>query len=351
MSIRHRFNVAILLGAAALLAIVGTKAPAQDNSTWPVDGRIVGPDGEKSKDVSGIACETMQGFPRRCLVIDDNLQAAQTVELQEGRIIAGNSIPLIDNQFDGQPLELDGEGIGFADGFYYVIGSHGHPRDKKRKLDPVRDANKIKARIAASSQIVRVKLGADDSVISMDRSTKLRDVIASQSVLLPFMDRRLENNGLTIEGIALRGGRLLAGFRGPALDNGHAAVLSVTIDGLFGAGAPNTELHLLRLGDGQGVRDLAAFDGGILVLAGPTADGRGRYSIHWWDGESERIRFLRDLADIVGDDPDRKPEALLALDQSPYGLRALIVRRGERGRPSRCEHAAAVIPPSDTVLK
>lgn len=39
---------------------------------------------------------------------------------------------------------------------------------------------------------------------------------------------------------------------------------------------------------------------------------------------------MRDLADIVGDDPDRKPEALLALDQSPYGLRALILFDGEK---------------------
>jgi len=30
------------------------------------------------------------------------------------------------------------------------------------------------------------------------------------------------------------------------------------------------------------------------------------------------------------DDPDRKPEALLALDQSPYGLRALILFDGEK---------------------
>ena len=42
-------------------------------------------------------------------------------------MIAGDTIPLIDHSFDGKALKLDGEGIAYADGFFYVMGSHGYP--------------------------------------------------------------------------------------------------------------------------------------------------------------------------------------------------------------------------------
>lgn len=116
-------------------------------------------------------------------------------------------------------------------------------------------------------------------VWSATPTDKLSKIILADPTLQPFADRRLENNGVTIEGIAIRRDRLLAGFRGPTLPNGRAAVLSVALDSLFGNGAAAPQLHRLRLGDGQGVRDLAPYRNGILVLAGPTADGPGRYGV------------------------------------------------------------------------
>lgn len=203
-----------------------------------------------------------------------------------------------------------------------MIGSHGQPRDKDNELDTVGDAAKIKARIAASSQIVRIEIGSAGAVPAIKRTSKLRDVIIAQSALRPFVDRRLENNGLTIEGIAVRHGRILAGFRAPTLEDGRAAVLSVAIDGMFGDDAPDAKLHRLRLGDGQSVRDLAPFGNGIVVLAGPSAGGPGTYALYWWDGESDSVRFLKELSDAAGGDRSRKPEALLPLDIGPSGLRA-----------------------------
>ena len=78
-------------------------------------------------------------FPRTCLIIDDNLQDAQFVELKDGKLVAGDFVNLIKNKFGDERLELDGEGIAFSHGFFYVIGSHGHPRDSDEKLDPVKD--------------------------------------------------------------------------------------------------------------------------------------------------------------------------------------------------------------------
>src|ERR1700760_428844 len=100
-------------------------ARASTYETWSVRGRLQGKNGKKSKDVSGIDCVTAQGFPRAGLVIDDNMQEAQFVTVKDGEIVAGDMISLIDDSFEGEHLELDGESIAYADGFYYVIGSHG----------------------------------------------------------------------------------------------------------------------------------------------------------------------------------------------------------------------------------
>ena len=329
-----RARILVRLVMLPLLAIPApTTTRAQDDATWPVNGKLLGKKDEngknkKAKDISGIACSTSQGFPRACMVIDDERQSAQMITMEDGKIEAGGTIPLISNTYHGDALELDGEGVAYAGGAYYVIGSHGYPRDSDHRLDPVQDAALIAARIAASSQVVRVRLSRDGTV-SVDPSAGLKNIIGADPTLKPFVDRRLENNGLTIEGIAVRNGRVYAGFRGPALEHGHAAILSVAADSLFGSEPPDAHLYFLPLGDGRGVRDLAMLDDRILILAGPTADDAGSYVVFGWDGESEEVQFLRDLSDIVGHDPKRKPEALLALDSNRLGLRALVLFDGE----------------------
>jgi len=73
---------------------------------------------------------------------------------------------------------------------------------------------------------------------------------------------------------------------------------------------------------------------GVLVLAGPTASEPGPYAIYRWDGESEDVKLLKDLADVVGKEGKRKAEALLPLDQNASGLRVLILFDGEeQGAP------------------
>ena len=302
--------------------------PSSRYETWPVRGKLQGKNGKKSKDVSGIACATAHGFPRACLVIDDNMQEAQFVTVKDGEIVAGDVIPLIDNSFEGKPLELDGEGVAYADGFFYVIGSHGHPRDSNHRLDPDKDAARIAAQIAASSQIVRFRSDGARATGPVERTAKLRALIAQQPDLRRYRDQRLENNGLTIEGIAVRRGRILVGFRGPALKGGRTAVLSVAVDGVFGKAAPDPHLYRLPLGEGIGVRDLAAFGDGVFVLSGPIAGGPGPYGIYWWDGESDDARFLKNLADVVGD--KRGAEALLPLNEDASSLRLLVLFDGEK---------------------
>jgi hypothetical protein len=320
------------------MLLVGSAAPAfaNDSEPWLIKGKLVGKDGKRATNVSGIACSKAQGFPRSCLLIDDNLQSAQIVTVGKGKIIAGGMIRLISNKYKGKWLELDGEGVAYADGYYYVMGSHGHPRDSRHSLDPISDRDTIRAKIAASSQIIRVTKQSTKTTVT----EKLRGIIAGDAVLSPFLDQRLENNGLTIEGIAVKGGRLFAGFRSPSLANGRAAILSVALSGLFGTEPADPKLYLVPLGNGQGVRDLASYTTGFLVLAGPSAAAGGIYAVYWWDGASESVRLLRDLADVTGN--KRKAEALLPLDVTPSGLRVLIFFDRERqGAP----HAIKMPPP------
>ena len=70
------------------------------------------------------------------------------MELKDGKLVAGDPVNLINNKFKDERLELDGEGVAFSQGFFYVIGSHGHPSDSDEDLDPVKDAELIKRRKA-----------------------------------------------------------------------------------------------------------------------------------------------------------------------------------------------------------
>jgi len=336
----------------ACVALPPGLAIAQSEPVWPVKNKMVGKGDSKSENVSGIACVSNSGFPRRCMVIDDELQSAQLVAVYDGAIVAGPSIPLTDDQHDGKALELDGEGVAYENGFFYVIGSHGHPRDKAKKLDPVTDADKIRARIAASSQLIRIRVhpvegypvtvtGARSEVPEIARTAKLKEIIRAEPVLAPFVDKRLEANGATIEGIAVRGDRVFAGFRGPVVNGNRAAILSVPVAALFGTEPAASTLHLLSLKPGHGIRDLAALPHGLLVLTGPMADtGGGTYSVYWWDGATDTPKLLKDLPPYKRDGDELKPEAILPLNQTSAGLRVLILFDGAKeGGPRAIEVA------------
>jgi hypothetical protein len=325
-------------GALMLCAVFAAALPAvaQNQAVWPVKGKILGKKDKKSEDVSGIACTRQDGFPRACLLIDDEVQSAQMVTLTDGRLQAGGMVKLIDNAYLGRALELDGEGVAYADGFFYVIGSHGHPRKPG-------DSAKVAARITASSQIIRLKVNPetgeplpDRDTPDIERSAKLRELLAAQPKLAAFVDKPLDENGVTIEGVAVRDGRLFAGFRGPSVD-GAAPVLSVSLNALFGTAAPDAELHLLQVGAGQGVRDLAVFRSGFLVLAGPTGELGRRYEVYWWDPAGDAVKLLGGIDDESG---QVKPEAILPLDEGPSQLRVLVLSDGAKeGGPRAFEVA------------
>ncbi|WP_167858754.1 DUF3616 domain-containing protein [Methylobacterium nonmethylotrophicum] len=315
---------------------------------WPVIGKLLGeeqPDGriDKSQNVSGIASTQLEGAVRYGLVIDDESQATQLVMVERQHLKVGATIRLIDDvNKKGHPLELDGEGVAYADGHFYVVGSHGHPRDKEKRLDPGRDAEIIRRRTVASSRLVRIALteadikagfGQEQLDATFAQTGRLRTVLSREPLLAPFLSRPLDENGLTIEGLVARHDRLYVGLRAPSLGGDAAAVLSVKAAAIFtDTDEVAPELHLLRLGPGRGVRDLAASPWGALVLAGPSGEVPGPYSIYHWD-YGATLELVGEIPSVPGKAP-RKPEALLYLTSEASSAWVLVLfDGGKEGEP------------------
>jgi hypothetical protein len=168
----------------------------------------------------------------------------------------------------------------------------------------------------------------------------LATFINAEPALASSFDRALEENGLTIEGVAVRDSRLYVGMRGPLLDDNTAAVLSVPLETLFEGQQGAAQLHRLDLGKRHGIRDIIAFESGFLLLAGPVNDPpdgeikRGDYSIFSWDGNthSKLLSSLEPFGNKV------KPEALLPLGRQDTKLHTLLFFDGsDEGTPRPVE--------------
>lgn len=342
-----------------LIAIAALTAPvaAQAGDAWRVQNRLLGEsrspdfpeDGEKSEDMSGMACAP-GALPRLCVAVDDETQGAQIVILQQDLLVAGGFIRLIDDTHDEAALELDAEGVAYADGFFYVIGSHGRPRHENAADDEAMS----NAKAAATRKLFRFRLSADmvdletgkfnNGAPTFDKSDALATVLANDPVIGPFTDVPLEKHGLTVEGVAVRGDNLYAALRAPVLDDGSALIARVPLATLFD-GAPGDPTAgaatLFRLalgedahGDARGIRDLTVAGDAFLLIAGPEQDPKkhaaGDFAVYAWN-EGEAVKRL----DLPSFGKKTKPEALVVLDQDAATAHALLLFDGPKeGEPT-----------------
>ena len=89
---------------------------------------------------------------------------------------------------------------------------------------------------------------------------------------------RSKENGVHIEGIAVKGGVLYLGFRDPVFRDTYVPVMTRKFDDP----ADTHDLLFVRLG-GRGLRSLACVSDGFLNIAGPVGDGPGSYQLYHWD--------------------------------------------------------------------
>lgn len=282
----------LAIGVIGLLASVNG-ACADDGSPvalerMQIDGEFVGKDGDPAIDISGMSCLPAEGARRTCLVVNDENSNAQLATIQNDRITVGLPIPLIGKEPDpatlGTPPEttceetkkfkdLDGEGVAYAEPFFYVVGSHGC----SRKDAEFRLSSFILARVRVDRQGRPVDsdgrpLAEARLADAVQTTYRVSDLLMRAKTVKKFFGEELEtDNGLNIEGIAAQGDTIWFGLRGP-VKHGSAFLVGGSASDLFrpGHAASVAAPIVVPLDlDGLGIRDLAALpDKRLLVLAG-----------------------------------------------------------------------------------
>ncbi|MDC8772966.1 DUF3616 domain-containing protein [Roseateles albus] len=228
--------------------------------------------------------------------------------------------------------EADLEGMAVADGYLWVVGSHGlkrknakpersHADNAKRLAKLALDGNRrllaclpIEADAQGEPCLVRqAKDGRKALRLKGDaQSNLLTRALADDPHFGPYMAIPGKDNGFDIEGLAVDGRRLLLGLRGPVL-RGWSALLEIEVE----ARADDLRLlpldergtlirkHFLQL-DGLGVRDLHFSGEDLYILAGPTMVLNGDIRVFKWPAarpllaaNREPVRFEAALTESV----------------------------------------------------
>lgn len=228
--------------------------------------------------------------------------------------------------------EADLEGMAVADGYLWVVGSHGlkrknakpersHADNAKRLAKVALDGNRrllaclpIEPDAKGEPCLVRqARDGRQALRLKGDAQTNLLTrALADDPHFGPYMAIPGKDNGFDIEGLAVDGQRLLLGLRGPVL-RGWSALLEIAVEArgdqlrLVPLDDNGTVIrkHFLQL-DGLGVRDLHFSGDDLYILAGPTMVLNGDIRVFKWSGarpllaaNREPVRFESALSESV----------------------------------------------------
>ncbi len=277
--------------------------------------------------------------PDFCLVVADEGRDAAFVRLTEGKLEAIGApfpLPVASNEFDAEGAATDGR-------FFYVAGSHSvkrkscedHPANRVVLRFAVDHATQQPGPISSSGDLWRIVESLPElaghagprACLGDDRPKERPDLSGKQ--------------GVNIEGVAAKDGRLYFGLRGPAL-HGDAFIVGVDAKALFDGGDAKPSVGRIAVGDKRAIRDLTVAGNDLLALIGPDDDERARnYSVFRIEGLAQGAATARELAVLDLDnaplDKDHKPikpEAIALLDANPSRYRLLVLSDGgEDGAP------------------
>jgi hypothetical protein len=309
----------------------------QQEGVLEVSGDLIDDDGDPAEDISGIGCSPAVEKQQTCLLINDEDRSAQFATLRDGGIIVGDKVSLVGNSPPDDAIgtapgdhgcaggtkkfkDLDGEGVAYLPGSFFIVGSHGC----SRRHDEFR---------ASSFLLVRLNVDEQNRVTKVDRSYRLSEVLKAIEPVRGEFAKTLSGDpgGVNIEGIAADGDRLLIGLRAPVIGK-MAYIIPVQIEALFGADAALGAVTPIpvELGAKTGVRDLAMLpDGRMLVLAGPVHDEDDiPYSLFAARQDDSPAKRLATLADVDAGDQRAKAEAVTVLGQEDGDLRVLVLFDG-----------------------
>jgi hypothetical protein len=251
--------------------------------------------------------------------------------------------------------EADLEGIAVADGFLWVIGSHGlkrkspkpgrsHAENARRLAKLALDGNRrllacvpIEPDARGEPCLVRqTEDGRRALRLKGDAETNLlTSALADDPHIGPYMVIPGKDNGFDVEGLAVDGRRMLLGLRGPVL-RGWSGLLEIAVE----ARGPQLRLaplddsgtlirkHFLQL-DGMGVRDLHFSGDDLYILAGPTMVLNGDIRVFKWtaarpllEANRDPVRFEAGLTESVALPHGRGTNRAEAICDLPPGLSA-----------------------------
>jgi len=249
--------------------------------------------------------------------------------------------------------EADLEGMALADGWLWVVGSHGLKRKNARAGDDHASNAKRLAKVTLDRNrrllaclpiepdgegrpcLVReAKDGRRALRLKGDaQNNLLTRALADDPHFGPYMHIPGKDNGFDIEGLAVDGSRLLLGLRGPVL-RGWSALLEVAVeargDQLRLAPLDDSGIllrkHFLQL-DGLGIRDLHFSGDDLYILAGPTMVLNGEIRVFKWPLARGVMKANRE--------PVRFETALTASVSLPHG-------RGTNRAEAICDLPAAL---------
>jgi hypothetical protein len=318
------FSRLSFLGAAILSATICDLPPAaagdliKPTSQWSLETDF-GKSEKARTNLSGAACVPASSFTS-CVVVNDDKKYAQAFSITGTTLRPARIIRLMSEDVEGDP---DAEGTAYHDGFFYVTGSHGRPRNHPERSNP---ASYTLFRFPVDARTQQPNFTADEQVEGLETTFRLREALSTLAPIAAQFDRPLGNGGINVEGLAVRKDRIYFGLRGPSIDR-RAFIVSVDRRAMFSRDAPlKAEVHNLGLGADTGIRDLAAVGNGLLVLSGPVnnQDLVAAVSLLGDDGALTRLGEL----DVSAAGEDAKAETLLVLAEDKASLRVLVMFDG-----------------------
>ena len=303
------------------------------------------------QSVSGMACNLNAQQTRICLLAFDEGAEARYATVSRASLTPNAEAVVLRNTQG----ELDAEAAATDGRYFYVTGSHSAKRGDCASNPESRHVIRLRIDPATGRA---VNPSGSGPLADYADSGRLWDIMQLQAELAPHMGERAclgsgppagapalaGKQGINIEGMAVKDGRLYFGFRGP-VGGGVARVLSVNAQALFEGGDVRAELTRLALGPQRGIRDMLAVKGGFLLLVGPDdspASQKGdwaNWAVWWWDGTAAtgtpgmaapRKLAVLDLraVQLRQCDKELKPEAMTLLAESPSSWTLLVLSDG-----------------------
>ena len=311
------------------------------------------------RSVSGIACNLDARQQRICLLAFDEGVEARYGVVSDQRLTADPEPVLLRAAAAGS--ELDAEAAATDGRYFYVTGSHAAKRSDCANNLESRHVIRFRLDPATGRALRSPANNPAGALVDYLDTSRLWDILQAQPALAAFVGERkclgseppskapslAGQQGVNIEGLAVQGGRLYFGLRGPVLSESGgvsgagsvAKVLAVNADALFAGGDAQATVTNIALGAHRGIRDMVAVKNGLLLLAGPDDSAANKgvgWTLAWWDGKhsdqtvTPKVLAALDLSGVKlrGCDEELKPEAITVLEETPQTYKLLVLSDG-----------------------